>query len=318
MKINSRTVHFFDLEVMTLSLDKDIPLPPQINLNQLLPALVPCLRPGMEIQCGNTPIELTKFEWNATTEELVLLLNKPDPDRSDVAYRKRNSKTRRLGNKTPDEDIEVSSHVLIKIQGTSNRASMLLTIGAGIAPAKIVDLLNSTYTKAKNTASVKRIRNIPLPTSVLGINGQVKTYEVNHRFKFNAMPNGMLSDIIRTGKIVGLNLISNGSEAFDSTTRVKVDRIAMHIDLQSESVGIPFIRKILDIAKTRRQFNTDQVRIEYTDQSDGNSEVKQKTFNASRLEEAFTRSEAITLENPHFDHQTDISVEIVEKIRALI
>ncbi len=318
MKINSRTIHFFDLEVTTLSLDKNIPSPPQINLSQLLPALIPHFHEGMEIKCGKTPIEVTRFKWDPSTDELTLLLNKPDPDRSDVAYRKRNSKSRRLGNKTQDEDIEVSSHVLIKVLQNSPRAPMLLTIGASIAPAKIVTLLNSVYTAAKKSPAVKQLRNIPLPTNILASNGKAKTYEVNHRFSFNAMPNGMLSDIIRTGKVVGLNLIDMGSQAFDSTTRIKVDKIAMHIDLHSEDVSINFIKKILSIAKTHRKFNVDQVRIEYTDQGDNDGQIKQKTFDAARIEEAFTRSEAITLDHPHNDHQTEISQEIIAQMQSLL
>ena len=317
MKISSRTVHFFDLEIATLSKDADIPSAPQISLNQLLPVLIPHIREGTEVKCGKTPIEVTQVKWDAAAEELVLLLNKPDPDRSDVAYRKRNSRSRRLGNKAVDEDIEVSSHVLITIPSNSTRASMLLTTGASIAPAKIVSLLNAVYASAKNTPTVKRLRHIPLPTSVLAANGKAKTYEVNHRFSFSAMPNGTLSDIIRTGKIVGLNLIDTGSQAFDSSTNVKVDKMAMHIDLHSENVSIPFIKRLLSIAKTRRQFDTNQVRIEYTDQGDDDNNVKKKTFEVAQLEAAFTRSEAIALESPHYDHQTVISAEIVEKMRAL-
>lgn len=317
MKINSRNIHFFELEVATLSMNTDIPSAPQLNLNQLLPILIPYLSEGMEIKCGKTPIEVTKVKWDASADELVLLLNKPDPDRSDVAYRKRNTKSRRLGNKTVDEDIEMSSHVLINIPNNSIRASMLLTTGASIAPTKIVSLFNVLYLSAKNTSAIKRLRHIPLPTSVLATNGKPKTYEVNHRFKFNAMPNGMLCDIIRTGKVVGINLVDTGSQAFDSSTSAKVDKMAMHIDLHSENVNIPFIKKLLTIAKVRRQFNADQVKIEYTDQGDVDGQVKQKTFDVARLEEAFTRSESISLDFPHFDHQTDISLEIVEKMRAL-
>lgn len=317
MKINSRTIHFFDLEVSTLSLDKSIPTPPQIYLNKLLPHLVPHIRDGMEIKCGKTPIEVTQIKWDASAEELVLLLNKPDPERSDVAYRKRNSKSRRLGDKATDEDIEVSSHILIKVLHNSTRAKMLLTIGASISPAKIIQLLNAAYKSAIETPSIQKLRNIPLPTNVLGGNGKAKTYEVNHRFTFSAMPNGMLSDIIQTGRIVGLNLIDTGTQAFDSSTNLQVDKMVMHINLQSESVDIPFIKKILGVARGKRKFDTSQVRIEYIDQGDDDNVVKKKTFDVARLEDAFTRAESIALDVNHFDHQTIISVEIIEKMLAL-
>ena len=194
---------------------------------------------------------------------------------------------------------------------------MLLTTGASIAPAKIISLFGALYALAINTSAIKKLRHIPLPTSVLAANGNAKTYEVNHRFSFTAMPNGMLSDIIQTGKVVGINLINTGSEAFDSSTKVKVDKMSMHIDLRSENVSISFIRRLLKIGSDHRKFNTDQVKIEYTDQGDDDNQVKERTFDAARLEEAFTRSDSISLNLPHDDHQIDISLEIVEKMRSL-
>ena len=159
MKINSRTVHFFDLELSTISLDTaTIPLPPQLSLNKLFPHLISHISEGFEIKCGNTPIEVTQKKWNLSSEELVILLNKPDPERSDVAYRKRKSKSRRLGNKELDEDIEVSSHILIKIPQNSTKATMLLTIGAGISPSKITSLLNSAYALAKKSQKINKLR----------------------------------------------------------------------------------------------------------------------------------------------------------------
>lgn len=166
MKINRRTVHFFDLELITSPKDVTITTVPQLSLNQLIPHITPKME-SIVIKCGNTPIDVTQVKTYPSTDELVLLLNKPDPERSDVAYRKRNSKSRRLGNKTIEEDIEVSAHVLIKIQNNSTKARMLLTTGAGISPAKIVSLFNSAYEEVKQTLAIKRLRHIPLPTNVL-------------------------------------------------------------------------------------------------------------------------------------------------------
>jgi hypothetical protein len=318
MKINKRTVHFFELGISTVSLDSNIPSPPQINLDQLIPALMPHVKNGMEIKDGKLPIEVTQYNWDSKTGVLALLLNKPDPERSDVAYRKRNSKSRRLGNKAPDEDIEVSSHILIKIPENSTNAPMLVTMGAGISPAKIVAFFNAIYSSIKNNSAIKQLRNIPLPTGTLSATGKQQTYEVNHRFSFNALPNGLLSDIIRNGKVIGLNLIDNGIQAFDSSTNIKVNQIAMHIDLQSQSVTVPLIKRILNLAKDEHELNIDRLRIEYIDQGDDTNQIKNKTFDPARIEEAFTRSETISLEFIHPDHQTVISKEIIGKMQSLI
>jgi hypothetical protein len=318
MKIKSRTVHFFELTLNTISLNEEIPSAVQLSLNTLIPLLIPSMYEGFEIKSGKTPIEVTQFKWNADREELALLLNKPDPDRSDVAYRKRNSKLRRLGNKATDEDIEVSAHVLIKLVSNSTTAKMLLTIGAGISPGKIVSYLNSLYLKIKDKKSIKKLRNVPVPTNILRDDGSHETYEVNHRFTFNAMPNGTLQDIVKSGKVIGLNLINTGVENFDTSTKFPVDKLVMHIDLKSESVDIPLIKKIFRIANDKRNFTADQVRVEYRDKDDSDVSPKSKTFDVARLEEAFTRSETVELESTHDDHQTKFSDEILREMRSLL
>lgn len=318
MKIDSRTIHFFDLNVQTLSTDKRIPVAPQISMDLLLSQLLPTIKQGVEIKCGKTPIEVTRISYDSGKNELVLLLNKPDPEKSDVAYRKRITKARRLGNKAADEDVEVSSHVLIKMSPNLTSAKMLLTIGAGISPAKIVSLFNTSYKRAKSLPAIQKMRVLPLTTKLLNDDGSARTYEVNHRFSFSAMPNGLLVDIMKSGKIVGLNLIDLGNQAFDSTAQYNVDRMAMHIDLRSASVDISLIKRIMTIAKGKRNFDTSKIRVEYMDNGDSDGSIRDKTFEASQLENAFTRSETITLDSPHYDHQTEISQDIASKMRELI
>ncbi|MFW5330746.1 hypothetical protein [Hydrogenophaga sp. ZJX-1] len=318
MKIDSRSVHFFELNVHTLPMDNEIPVAPQISMELLLSKLLPTIKQGVEIKCGKTPIEVTRISFDGSKNEIVLLLNKPDPERSDVAYRKRTTKTRRLGNKAADEDVEVSSHVLIKMTPNLTTAKMLLTTGASIPPAKIVSLFNTSYKAAKFLPSIQKMRVLPLVTNLLNEDSSARTYEVNHRFSFNAMPNGLLVDIIKSGKIVGLNLIDLGNQAFDSTVRCNVDRMAMHIDLRSATVDIPLIQRIVKVAKGKRKFDASKIRVEYLDNGTSSGEVRDKTFDASQLEKAFTRSETIALDNPHYDHQTEISQDIVSKMRDLI
>jgi hypothetical protein len=318
MKINSRTVSFFELQLQTLPAGKDIPKPPQLPIGNLIPILATLIPAGFEIKCGSTPIEVTCSRWDPATGELHLLLNKPDPERSDVAYRRRGAKVRRLGNKAPDEDIEVSSHVVISPGGSPTIARMMMTIGANIGPQKIVSLLHDIYRTAKDTARLKKLREPVLPINTLDAKGKPKTYKVNHKFTYSGMPNGQLREILQTGKVVGLHLISNGEEAFDSSTRIKMDKMTLHVNLERESVrDVSFIRGLVRLASTSRKFDADQVRIEYKD-SEADTAIKARLFNTSRLEEAFTRTESIELDIPHMEHQTHFSEEIIAKMRALI
>ena len=74
MKINSRTVNFFELQANTSSLDSRIPIPPQISLWKLIEIIAPFLKAGDEIKYGKTPIEVTQVKLDKAQKELVILL----------------------------------------------------------------------------------------------------------------------------------------------------------------------------------------------------------------------------------------------------
>lgn len=320
MNINSRNVHFFEIDLETISRDERVPSPPKLPIVKVLSVIAPLINNGYELSYSATPIEVTQARWIPSLGELHLLLNKPDPERSDVAYKKRRHKARRMGDKQKDEDIEVSSHIVIKADDSSSRAKMLITIGAKIPPAKIVALLTKVYRDNSNVPALVALRSPVLPTSVLDGSGKAQRYKVSHRFSLRAMPNQTLREIVANGKIVGLNLISTGSERLDSTYRVNVDRLEMHVELRAQKqVDVPFVKGVINSAFKSRKFEADKIEIEYTDvELTNDSSLKKKRLEVSKLEEAFTRSEKIVLDNPHFDHQVSISDEIIDKMRNLL
>lgn len=319
MKINKRTVNFYEVQLHTISLSNDIPVPNQTPMSDVLPFLARHIPASFEIPCGSTPIEVTASRWDDAANELHLLLNIVDPERSDVAYRRRRTKTRRLGNKATDEDIEVSSHVVLRPLDGSPTAQMAMTTGAGIYPSKVVSLLKSIYRAQSKSAHIKRLTNPPIPTGTEDSKGKPKTFKVRHQFNFHGMPNGTLNEIIRTGKIVGIELIDTDIQSLDSSGNVSIDKMQMHVSVTSASVDIPFIRRLMQVSVRRRNINADKIRIEYIDsRADTNQKPKSQTFRPNQLEEAFTRSETIELDTAHHDHQTHISDEIITKMSALL
>lgn len=319
MKINSRTVNFYEIHLQTHSLTESIKKAAQTPMSSLLPFLAQHIPANFEIKYADTPIEVTVPRWDAAANELHLLLNIVDPEKSDVAYRRRTTRSRRLGNKTVDEDIEVSSHVVIRAIDGSPVAQMAMTTGASIPPGKIVALLKDIYKLHAKSPTIKRLINPPLPSNSTDTHGKPKTYKVKHQFHLNGMPNSTLKGIIKTGKIVGVELIDTGVHAFDSSNRISVDRMQMHVEVRSASVDIPFLRGLISTASKKRNLDADKIRIEYIDINNAPDEKpKTHTFDSARLEEAFTRSEKIELEISHHDHQTEISEEIIQKISQLL
>lgn len=318
MKINSRTVNFYEVHLHTNSKSKDVEIATQTPMSQMLPLLATKIPAQYEIKYGNTPIEVTQARWQKAKGELHLLLNIADPDRSDVTYRKRQIKARRPGNKGADEDIELSSHVVVRAVPGAPVAKVAMTAGAGIPPGKIVSLLRDIYKMERNSTQLAKLIKQPLPIPTLSHDGKMKTFEVSHSFQLNGMPNSTLLDIINGGKIVGLDLIDTGSYEFDSTSNLAVDRMQIHLNLENSAVDFAFIRRVLGLAKTSRNFDADKVRIEYTDKSGPSERVKHKLFTTSQLQEAFTRSETIELQTRHNDHQSVISDEIIQLMSELI
>lgn len=319
MNIHSRTVKFYEVHLHTNSKSKDVPAAAQTPMSDLLPLLAVKIPAQYEIKYANAPIEVTQSRWVAGKCELHLLLNIVDPDRSDVSYRKRKAKLRRSGNKGADEDIEVSVHVVIRAEPGTQIAKVVMTTGAGIPPSKIVALLREIYKLEIKSAPVMRLLTQPLPVPTLDAKGKQKRFDVAHSLTLNGMPNGTLLEIIKSGKIVGAELIDSGSYALDSTSKLAVDRMQMHVSLKSASVDLPFLQRVLKSAKVNRKFDADKIRIEYTDsQVTSGDRVKSKLFNTAQLNEAFTRSETIELKISHDDHQSVMSEEIIQAMTELL
>lgn len=319
MKIKSRTVSFYEINLLTSSISDEIEKAHQTAMDDLLPFLQKHIPKGHEIPYANTPIEVIESRWCTVNNELQLLLNITDPDRSDVAYRKRTTRARRTGDKAKDEDIELSAHVVIRPMPGSATAKMAMTTGAGVPASKVVSLLTAVYKLQAKSPTITKLTNPPLPTKTLDAKGKPKTYKVRHRFELNGMPNGTLKDIIKTGKIVGVELIDTGTKPLDASSPFSVNRMQMHIEVGAHNVDVSVLHRIMRAALKNKNIEADKIRIDYKEtQSSQDTEVKHKTFDAMRLNEAFTRTESITLETAHADQQLAISEEIISKVSALL
>lgn len=314
MKTKERLVHFYDLELQTLSLDKKIPNPFAEDMSYMLTILSKLLKRGDEIG-ANSNIEVCDFDYNKRHSKLILLLNRSDSELSDVAYKDKRTKSRRNGNKTPTEAIEISSHVIITAQSSSNKAEVRMTMGSGIYAERIVKLLNELYEKNKSKdKQIIALKTRPLPTNAIGANNKPITYQVNHRFEYKAHPNAMLADILNTGEVKGLELIENSYHEFDATQKHVISQKTLKLELTSSKTNIQKLRSLFPLAKKNHQFNVDKVRIEY---KLGSEEIKRKEFAVNDLDAAFTKSEKIELDTDHNQQQTEIGYGIIAKMEAI-
>lgn len=313
MKTKERLVHFYDLELQTLSLDKKIQNPFAENMANMLSVLAKLIKKGDEIG-SNKNIEVVDFAHEKKYSKLILLLNRSDSELSDVAYKDKRTKNRRNGNKTPTEAIEISSHVIIKAQLNSEKAEVRMTMGSGIYIERVVKFLNELYEKNKvNDKQIIALKTRPHPTQALGANNKALTYQVNHRFEHKAHPNAWLKDILNTGEVNGLELIETGHHQFDSTQAHDIVKKTLKIIPMSSKWSIQKIRDLFALAQKNHKLIADKVRIDYKVGSDKSD----RTFALNELDAAFTKSEKIELDTDHNQQQTEIGYAIIAKMEAI-
>lgn len=315
LKTNSRKVNFYELNVLTTS--REIASPPQTSILDFIDAVSNCLTKNHEILFGKNPAEVTDFKWDKSNSRLILLLNKPDPELSDVAYKDITTKSRRSGNKKPTEAIELSSHVVIQLDKTnpSAPAQVAMTMEAGIYIAHIVNLLNGLYRDNKKTsAAILNIIHRSHPTGAKDSGGKPITYASRHKISYAAHPNTELKEILTTGFLNGIELIETSHQNFDSNTPYEITRHSLKVNTGHVKLNPAGIRKIIQTGTTKHQIHADKVKIEY---EDSNGNPGSRSLNVNQLDEAFTRTAVIDLEAAHAQQQTMLSSEIVEKLISL-
>lgn len=314
MKTKERLVHFYDLELQTLSLDKNIQNPFAEDMSNMLSVLAKLIKKGDEIGSSKN-IEVVDFNYNKNYSKLILLLNRSDSELSDVAYKDKKTKNRRNGNKTQTEAIEISSHIIITAYPNSEKAEVRMTMGSGIYVDRIVKLLNALYEQNKlSDKQIVALKTRTHPTQAIGANNKPLTYQVNHRFQHKAHPNALLSDILNTGEVKGVELIENGHHEFDTTQAHVIFQKTLKLELTSNKTTIQKLRSLFPIAKRNHKFNVDRIRIGYKI----GSEVQHKEFAINELDAAFTKSEKIELDIDHNQQQTQIGYAIVAKMEAIL
>lgn len=314
MKTKERIVHFYELYLHTLSLDKEIQNPFATDMLTMLAALNKHIKKGQEIG-ANKNIEIIDFDFDEKKSTLIFLLNRPDPDLSDVTYKDKKTKTRRNGNKTATEAIEISSHVIITAIHGEAIAEVRMTMGAGIYADRIVVLLNDIYdTNKKTSKALKNLGTRAHPTNAIDDKNQPITYQVRHRFEQKSLPNVWLKDILNNGKVQGIELIENGHKEFDTTQPHDIIKRTLEIKPNTGLFSLDSIKKLFGIALKNHNLNADHVRIKYKSE---NGEDSSKLFAQNQLDSAFTRSEKIELDTDHNQQQPAISKEIIAKMQAI-
>lgn len=331
MKKKVRTVNFYEMAVSTLPGNGVKVEPTQEKFESVLQVLQQFLKKEQLFGSKSSAVELVDFKCDSGN--LFLLINKVNPDLPEIGFYKTSTGKRRKPLKDDDEHREQSAHVMIEPRRGTNLARVKITVGAGVSAGKAKQILASTFDNHKESAKLKTHRRRIWPTNVESDDGQKKDFYVNYKFTINTEPSEFLKDILGSKKIVELDLIDPSDMSLDGTN--------LHIAKRTFTIAgnipksVDGIRGILKSAKQgSHNIDVSQLKLVYEEEESeeafearrreggANSDVRQtvkkiKTIKASELEQAFTRSEKIYLQDDHPETQNQLSQQLMDGLKSL-
>lgn len=291
MRPKERMVHFYDL-VMESYTGKPGQNPSCSSIKDVLDKIKP---KGHEVLSTRTvSLEVSDWRYDASADLFYLLLNRADRNVSDVGFKDFSTKTRRKANKTKQEGIESSCHVIIKPEPNSPKALLLMTMGSGVTFQAIEKFLRLFTRLLKAQNKNKSLFTFPDPSGAEDDQGNPLTYSVNYKFNCFAHKSVLLDQVLKAGTFQSMDLIAHENKRFDSSGNLEVTKQSIYVVASPQkSISAAVIKNSLSgFIKTKDGKDFTGVTIRYMG-TDGSP--KSNTFDIKNLDEAFTKRENVEL-----------------------
>ena len=318
MNTKERTIHFYDLELNVLAIGAEIKNPSSASIGEVLELITKQVNPkgAGQVLKKTIMIEIADWKHDAKKDHYNILINQADRDASDVAFKDFKKKTLRKGNKTTDEGIDKSAHILIKPSEDKRRALMLITMGAGVTATLLKRVLNMLLRSLKAKERDHEIFNRPDPSGAVDQKGKPLTYKVKYSFSWSAHQGQLLTQALANGAFVGMDLIADGTKTFDAAPNLEIEShsISVRPKLMSGPVTAASLKNAVGrFVQTRQEFTT--MRLKYKDSS---GKQRAASMSVDHLDEAFTRKETVKLSMPVEQQQTNLSPIVVAAMQKLL
>jgi hypothetical protein len=303
LKPRELPVAYFDLKVTAKFRKSDInPIPPEpMGLLKL------CSTADMTaLEHGS--IRKTLVEWRIQRGQHVLLVNRADRDRTDIAFVNFPSGQRRMAGKQPEDGIEQSCHILIVPPNSSRVMPLVLATGnAGMSRDQITQLLNTMLKRVAENPNNAEYFKRPHPNGEYGREATLKC-----SFELLPHPSLLLTDVLARGLLNEVEMVAHQVEGIDQYFVQKTQSITIGLVNQGASLRVAQLRNALSLAKIK----PDQLVLRFKDPDSGKPVAK--TIALNDLEHAMTKRDVIQFDadlSPRYDQ---ISIDILRKLQELV
>lgn len=318
MKNNERLVHFYDLQMKSSTGYGGVKSPSCADIDDVLQACVKTLSKGHVVkQRGDILIEVEDCVYDSTLGTYQLLINKADKTIGDVTFKDFNGRGRRKGNKTRDEGIEASSHVILKPNQDRRSALVLITLGAGVSHHTVSQIFRVIVALLKKGAKHEHLFAFNDPSNTLDASGRPLQYRVRYAFECVGHKDRKLDQALKNGRFLSMDLISKGVEVFDTHGNLHIDERTVSISATNPLVvtAAVVINSVMAFVKNPKADPVDTVRIRYKNDA---GKPTSHSFQPNEMEHAFTRKEIVLLNAEVEQQQSRLSPVIIAAMNELL
>lgn len=260
---------------------------------------------------------LSDWSYDKTQNSYELLINKANAALSDVALRDLATARLRKAGKTKIEGIEVSAHVLVRPNANGKTASVLLTMGAGVAAKDIEVLLRGLSRQAAKNRRNKALYWFDDPSAAKDAHGKPLQYEVHYSFVAYAHQGQTLTTALQAGEFESMELIAYERSKFDTGGNLQITErsLSVQADLPKTVTGASIRNAVGIFKKLPEGAGYDKLRIHYKTVAGKRTSA---TLDINHLDAAFTLKELIEFDTDVEAQQETLSPTILSGMKPLL
>lgn len=260
---------------------------------------------------------LADWRYDATNGCYELLISKANAALSDVALRELETAKLRKAGKTKAEGIEVSAHVLIRPNSDPKKATVLLTMGAGVAAPDIEALLRGLSRLAAKDPRTKSLFYFDDPSGAKNPDGSPLQYKVQYGFAALGHQGQTLKTALSSGVFEGMDLIAHDQAKFDTGGNLKIVERSIGIQAQIPKAvtGAAIVNAIRNYQTTPDGAIYDKLRLRYKTVAGKSTSA---ILDIKNLDAAFTLKEHIEFESDVEAQQEKLDSVILKGMKPLL
>lgn len=318
LPLDRRTVHFYEIEMQSWTRSA-VKSPATTTFPRML-ACLDALKVSLPVEVSKRKLARTSLvdaTYDATNGWYELLLNKADAAVSDVAFRDLNTAQTRKAGKTKTEGIEISSHVMVRPNSNGHTATVLLTMGAGVAVKDVAALLKMLSQRASRVPAHRELFYFDNPSGALDEHGDPEQYRVSYRFIPSAYKSQTLANALKSGQFEYMELIAHEDRDFDSGGNLKIEQQVVKVTagLPAHVTGQGIVNAVRSYLKKPDAERFDTLRVRYKTPTGASTST---TLEIAGLENAFTQKETIRFSSEVEAQQNQLSQTVLNQMRKLM